>query len=122
MVYLWLALGGAIGAVSRYAVSGWVLDRFGPSPAGTFAVNIVGSFLIGLFLVLTEERYLVSSSLRPLVAVGFLGSFTTFSTLSFETMALIEDGAWLGALLNSAGSLLCGLVVVWLGMMLARAI
>lgn len=120
MIYLWLAVGGALGTMSRYAVSGWVVDRYGPSPLGTFTVNIAGSFLIGLILVLTEGRFLVSSDLRIFMTTGFLGGFTTFSTFMFETMGLLEDRSYQAALFNAGGSLLAGLIAVWLGMTVAR--
>jgi len=120
MIYAWLALGGALGTMSRYAVSGWVVDRVGPSVLGTFTVNIVGSFLIGLILVLTEGRFLIPSDVRTFATTGFLGGFTTFSTFMFETMGLAENGSLERALVNAGGSLVVGLIAVWLGMTIAR--
>lgn len=120
MLYLWLALGGALGTIGRYMVADWVVNRFGPSPLGTFTVNIVGSFLIGFFLVFAEDRLFISSDVRRFVAIGCLGGFTTFSSFMFETMGLLETGSFPAALLNIGGSLLTGLVAVWLGMLLAR--
>ena len=120
MIYAWLAVGGAFGTMSRYALSGWVIQRFGPSVLGTFTVNIVGSFLIGLILVLTEGRFLVPADVRTFATTGFLGGFTTFSTFMFETMGLVEDGSLQRASLNAVGSLVIGLVAVWLGMTIAR--
>ena len=122
MIYAWLAVGGALGTMSRYAVSGWVVNRFGPSPLGTFTVNIVGAFLIGLILVLTEGRFLVPSDLRVFLTTGFIGGFTTFSTFMFETMGLVETGSLQRAFVNAGGSLAAGLVAVWLGMTVARLI
>lgn len=81
MTYLWLALGGALGTLGRYAVSGWVYDRLGPGPLGIFVVNVSGAFLIGLFLELADGRALISPGLRQFVALGVLGGYTTFSTL-----------------------------------------
>ncbi len=120
MIYAWLACGGALGTMSRYAVSGWVIHRFGPSTLGTFTVNIVGSFLIGLILVLTEGRFLVPSDVRTFLTTGFLGGFTTFSTFMFETMGLVENGSLQRAFINVGGSLIAGLIAVWLGMTVAR--
>jgi fluoride exporter len=122
MIYAWLAVGGALGTMSRYAVSGWVVHRFGPSPLGTFTVNIAGAFLIGLILVLTEGRFLVPGDLRIFLTTGFLGGFTTFSTFMFETMGLVEAGSLQRAFVNAGGSLAAGLVAVWLGMTVARLI
>lgn len=120
MIYLWLALGGALGTVGRYAVSGWVVDRFGPAPLGPFVVNIVGALFIGFVIVLLEGRTLVAPEVRPFIAIGILGGFTTFSTFSYEIMVLVREGSLGAAALNAFGSLLCGLIAVWLGMTLAR--
>lgn len=122
MLYLWLALGGALGTLSRYTVSGWVAARYPSFPWGTFTVNVTGALVIGFFLTLAEERLLISPQLRVFFATGFLGGYTTFSTFSWETMALLRDGALLPALGNAAGSLLTGLVAVYLGIVLARLV
>ena len=122
MVYLWLAIGGACGTISRYTVSGWVAERYPSFPWGTFTVTVVGALVIGFFLTLAEERFLISPQLRVFVATGFLGGFTTFSTFSWETMALLRDGAVVPAFGNAAGSLLTGLIAVYLGIVLARLI
>ncbi|HEU5423383.1 MAG TPA: fluoride efflux transporter CrcB [Nitrolancea sp.] len=122
MVYLWLALGGALGTISRYTVSGWVAARYPSFPWGTFTVNIAGALVIGFFLTLAEERFLIAPEARVFVATGFLGGFTTFSTFSWETMALLRDGAFAPALGNAAGSLLTGLFAVYLGIVLARLV
>lgn len=120
MIYVWLACGGALGTMSRYAVSGWVVHRLGPSPLGTFTVNIGGSFLIGLILILTQNRLIVPSDVRLFLATGFLGGFTTFSTFMFETMGLVESHSLASAALNAGGSVVTGLIAVWLGMTVAR--
>jgi fluoride exporter len=122
MIYAWLAVGGALGTMSRYAVSGWVVHRYGPSPLGTFTVNIVGAFLIGLILVIAQDRFLIRSDIRVFLTTGFLGGFTTFSTFMFETMELVEAGSLERAVLNAGGSLAAGLVAVWLGMTVARLV
>ena len=89
--YLWLALGGALGTLSRYALSGAIDNRYGPSPLGIFVVNISGAFVIGFFLVLAQDRFLVSPDVRRFVAAGFCGGYTTFSTLAYETMTQLEQ-------------------------------
>jgi CrcB protein len=122
MIYAWLAVGGALGTMSRYAVSGWVINRYGPSPLGTFSVNIVGAFLIGFIIITSEERFLVRTDIRIFLTTGFLGGFTTFSTFMFESMSLMEAGSHERALLILGGSLLAGLIAVWLGMTAARLV
>ena len=87
-----------------------------------FVVNIVGSFIIGLFLTLSEERFLWPAQLRLLVAVGFLGAFTTFSTLTWETLQMLELHDVATAALNIGGSVTCGLLAVYLGTALGRTI
>jgi len=117
---LYLIAGGAIGTLARYYVSGWFADLGGPRPLGVFVVNVVGSFLIGLFLTLSEERFLWPSELRVLVAIGLLGAFTTFSTLTWETLQLMEARDVVGALLNMVGSLIIGMLAVYGGVVAAR--
>ncbi len=119
MILLYIALGGAAGAVARYGLGGWVQGRLGHDfPWGTLVVNVLGSLLIGLAL-----RYLeavdFSPEARAMITVGVLGAFTTFSTFSYETFVLLEDGAWLRAALYAFGSLLLGLVAVLLGLTIA---
>ncbi len=120
MNVLYLVVGGSLGTLSRYYVTGWIADWFGPRPLGVFAVNIMGSFVIGLFLTLSEERFAWPPELRVLIAVGFLGAFTTFSTLTWETMQLLEVRDMAGATLNIAGSIICGMFAVYLGTLLGR--
>jgi CrcB protein len=122
MNVLYLVVGGALGALARYAVEGWVDDLAGPSGLGVFAVNMAGAFLIGLFLTASEERFVWPSELRLLVAVGFLGAFTTFSTLAWETKGMLDASNFGGAALNVAGSMVCGLAAVYAGSALGRAI
>lgn len=117
---LYLIAGGALGTLARYYVSGWFADLGGPRPLGVFVVNVVGSFLIGLFLTLSEERFLWPSELRVLVAIGLLGAFTTFSTLTWETLQLMEARDVVGALLNIVGSLIIGMLAVYGGVVAAR--
>lgn len=122
MLVLYIALGGALGAVARYGVGSWIHAWAGSAfPWGTFAINAAGSFLIGFSL-----RYLEGLSaapeLRALLTVGFLGAFTTFSTFSYETFSLVQDGAWARAGLYALGSLLVGLVAVGSGLALGARV
>jgi len=103
-----VASGGALGAVARYLATGWVQDLTGGFfPWGTFAVNAMGSFLLGFTLVWLQGT-VNSAELRQLITIGFLGSFTTFSTFSYEATALIRDGEWWRAGGYTLGSVALG--------------
>lgn len=116
-----IALGGALGAVSRHFVSNAVMKLFGGSfPLGTFAVNVLGSLALGLLIVLFAHKLQATPVLRPLLAVGFLGSFTTFSTYSLETVLLVERGDIQGAVVYAGGSLIIGVLALMAGMWLGR--
>lgn len=114
-----LALGATLGALLRYQLSLWAAARFGPRfPMGTLLVNMVGSLLLGFVLALPA----LNARTRLAVATGFCGSLTTFSTFSYETVALFERGNVSAALLNVVVSVLAGLLCVILGAALARAV
>lgn len=119
--YLLIAIGAALGANARYLLGIWAGSRLGADfPYGTFIVNIAGSFALGFLLTLGTERLQLSPEARLLLAVGFLGSFTTFSSYAVESMNLWRDaGLWRG-LLNIAGNNLAGLLTAVLGAALAR--
>ena len=121
--YLWISLGAVLGASLRFLVSRTAARFIGASfPFGTLFINITGSFLLGLFLVWTTERVLADPKWRLLIAIGFCGSYTTFSSYAFETMTYFEPGQWL--LFGSnilANTLLC-LAAVLAGAALARAL
>lgn len=118
-----IAAGGALGAVSRHFVSGAVSKFTGIGfPFGTFTVNIVGSLLMGLLITLLAHKIDVSNQLRSFLAVGFLGSFTTFSTYSMETVLLVQRGDWSGAALYSIGSLIVGVLALLAGLWLGRVL
>ncbi len=120
---LFLAGAGAAGAVSRYALSGWTYRVFGERfPYGTLAVNVLGSFLIGLVMQAALSADLLSREARVAATVGFLGAFTTFSTFSYETMKAIEDGEWTKAGANVVLNVLLCLGAIWLGLLTARQI
>jgi len=118
-----VALGGLIGSVGRYWASGAV-QRLGglDFPAGTLGVNLAGSFVLGLVMALSLERGLIGADLRVALAVGVCGGFTTMSTFSYETMALLRDGEVAFALGNVGVTILGCLVAVWLGGAIARAL
>jgi len=116
-----IGAGGFLGAVARYLVSGWVSALDGSLfPLGTLAVNLIGSFLLGFFYVLTTGKLALDPYWRLIIAVGFLGAFTTFSTFSYETVKLMESGAFGMALANITVSLIGGITAVYLGIILAR--
>ena len=118
MVYLWIALGSALGGVARYACQGWaarlISDTF---PWGTLIVNIVGCSFIGFFATFTaaDGRLIVGPTIRQFVMVGICGGYTTFSSFSLETLNLARDGEWAQAAGYVFGSLVFCLVGVWLG-------
>jgi CrcB protein len=118
LTYLWIALGGAIGSVARYACSSWIAGWFGQTfPWGTLLVNVSGSFVIGFFSAMTgpDGRLLVSGDVRQFVTVGICGGYTTFSSFSLQTLSLVQDGEWAQAGLNVLGSVALCLLAVWLG-------
>lgn len=119
MILLYIALGGAVGALARYGLGGWVQGRTGFGfPLGTLVVNVLGCLLIG-FALRYLEAVRLAPEVRALVGVGVLGAFTTFSTFGYETVALLEDGAWVRAAAYALGSLALGLTAVYLGMALS---
>ncbi len=111
-----IALGGALGALARYGLSGWIHARVGAEfPWGTLGVNVLGSFLIGLGLSYLQHTSLPPEA-REFLAIGLLGAFTTFSTFTWETAALLQDGEWARAGLYVGGSLILGLAAVLVGL------
>lgn len=123
MTLLLVGAGGFLGAVSRYLVDGWVSNLTGGSfPWGTLVINLSGSFVLGLLFALAVERAALPSSIRPPILIGFIGAYTTFSTLTLESWRLIEDGSWVLAIGNIGGSMLLGLVAVVAGLTLGRAL
>jgi CrcB protein len=121
VAYLWIGLGAVVGASARYFLSGYIARILSPGfPYGTLVINITGSLLLGFFLVLTNQRIPLDPRWRLFIAVGFCGSYTTFSSYAFETFALGEQGQWLLVALNIAGSNLLCLAAVLAGAALAR--
>lgn len=120
---LYIAAGGALGAVMRFGVSNGVHLLFGRDfPYGTLTVNVLGSLLIGLFYILLIERYSLGPELRAILIIGMLGAFTTFSTFSMETYNLLESGELMKALVNVLLSVALCLVATWVGVVIGRQI
>lgn len=118
---LFIATGGALGALGRYWLSTTVHNLFGREfPYGTLTVNVVGCALMGVLYVLFYERMVISTELRAGLLIGLLGALTTFSTFSIETLGLIENGEPLKAGLNTLLSVVLCLCVCWAGIVLAR--
>ena len=118
MNVLLVALGGSIGAVARYKMSGWILHhtidwRF---PAGTFAVNVLGCLVAGILAGLVEKHDLFTADTRLFFFTGILGGFTTFSAFGLETMFLVQRGQFLIAASNVAASVVAGLLALWVGL------
>jgi CrcB protein len=121
--YIWIALGAIVGASARYFLSVLIARDFASAfPYGTLLINITGSLILGFFLVFSTERALLDPKWRLLVAVGFCGSYTTFSSYAFESFALMEQGQWLLSGLNIVGSNALCLAAVLGGAALARAL
>lgn len=121
MNFILVFLGGGIGASARYWMQGAVHRMAGAGfPYGTLAVNVLGSLLIGILMSLFEERFVVNPSLRVFLTIGILGGFTTFSSFSYETMALLRDGSFALGLSNISSSIVLCLGATWLGMVLGK--
>jgi fluoride exporter len=122
--YLAVALGGALGSVARFWLSGLVVRLCGESfPWGTLLVNVSGSLLIGFVatLIAPDGRWLAPTGFRLFFLAGVLGGYTTFSTFSLQTLVLLQGGEWWRAAGNTVGSVLGCLAAVWLGHVLATA-
>jgi CrcB protein len=117
-----IGAGGFAGAVARYLVDAEISQRFAAFPWGTLVVNVSGSFLVGLLFALITERAALPAELRGPLMIGFLGAYTTFSTLALESWRMIEDGAWLLAAVNLGGSVVIGMIAVVGGLAIGRAI
>lgn len=126
LAYLWVAVGGAVGSVARYWLNGVVSERYGATfPWGTMAVNVVGSFVIGVLGALTLPEGRMSSEARALTTqllmIGICGGFTTFSSFSLQTLNLVRDREWLYAGGNILLSVILCLLATWLGYLLGAA-
>lgn len=118
-----VAAGGALGAVLRWGIGVWSMSRSSSGfPWHTMAINISGAFFIGLLMTFAMEKGAVSGDWRLFLGTGVLGGFTTFSTLSYESIALMQDGLWGQGLFNMFGSAVIGLFAAWLGLVAGRAL
>ena len=116
-----IAAGGAAGALLRFWISSGVYGILGRGfPWGTLAVNVIGSLLMGFLYVIFLERMTVEPEVRAAIIIGLLGSFTTFSTFSIETLNLIEQADYMKAILNMAVSVFACLLAAWAGLLLGR--
>lgn len=122
MTYLAISIGAVLGANARFVLGEWVASRAGSAfPYGTLLINVTGSFLVGVVMVAVAETSVAPWWVRPALAIGFLGSYTTFSTFSYETLALVQNGSLGLAAVNVAGSVAAALAGVYLGTVLGRA-
>jgi CrcB protein len=118
-----IALFCAGGGLTRYYLSGWVYSQLGRAfPYGTFVVNILGAYFIGLIMELSLRSTTISDTLRLGLTVGFMGGLTTFSTFSYETFTLLEDGRFSVAFVNILASVAVCLLFTWLGIITIRSI
>jgi len=118
-----LSLGGALGTNARYFLGSWIQNKAGgPFPVGTFAINISGAFILGLLgaVMANHMSDILTPSFKLFLAVGFLGAYTTFSTLEYESFWLASDGSLFLAVLNLVGSMVLGLIAVFLGVQLGK--
>ena len=115
-----MGVGGCLGAQARFGLSNWAAKRWGTTfPYGTLIINVSGSLLLGLFMALAGQAVLTDPAYRWLIAVGFCGGYTTFSTYCYETLTMLREGRWrVGGLANWLGSYLLGLAGAWLGLWL----
>jgi CrcB protein len=120
MRFLWVALGGALGSLARYALGAWIYSRMGTRfPYGTFVINITGSFIIALALSILDARADLPSAWRLAIPIGFVGAYTTFSTFEFETYRVAQISPAI-ALLYVASSVIVGYLAIYLGILTSR--
>jgi len=120
---LWISIGAVLGANLRYWVGDWAAQRFGSGfPYGTLMINLTGSFVLGLFVSMTLGHFIIDPRLRIFMIVGFLGSYTTFSTYAYESIALISLGQWGWGIFNLLGSSLLGALFALLGIWLGKVL
>ena len=118
-----IALGGALGAVSRFLLGNGLSRALGSAlPYGTFVINIVGCFAMGLLMTIIVDREMIPAAWRLFLFVGFLGGFTTFSSFGYEALMLLTEGRMLAALAYAGGSVVLGLVAAAAGVLCARAV
>jgi len=120
---IFIALAGLVGTLLRYWLSGFVARKYGETfPWGTMAVNLLGCLVTGAVYFLSEDRFLVSPTVRTVILIGLLGGFTTFSSYGLQTFTLLRDGEFGLGILNMIASNVLGLFMVWIGYVLARVL
>jgi CrcB protein len=118
---LLISTGAILGANARYWIGIWAAQKWGASfPFGTLLINVTGSLILGFFLYLATDRFLIDPRWRLLVSVGFFGAYTTFSTYTFESYNLLANGLWIQGLINLFGSSIAGVIAVGAGVFLAK--
>jgi CrcB protein len=121
--YLWVGLGGFLGANARYILGNWIAGRTGSTlPINTFLINVTGGLAIGFVLTLLTGRLAIDPAWRLFLVVGFLGGYTTFSSYTFEGLTLLRSGDWWAACAYIVGSNLLGLLATFAGMVIARVV
>ena len=125
LAYLWVAIGGALGSMARYFIGGLISEKTGGSfPWGTLAVNVTGSFIIGILGALTVPEGKMAPQTRALATqlliTGVCGGYTTFSSFSLQTLNLLRDGEWLYAVGNVLLSVILCMIAVWIGYVLGN--
>jgi len=123
VVYLVIGLGGFCGANARYLIANWAAERLGPFfPYGTFIINMSGSLVLGFFMAFLQDRPSIHPNYRLFFATGFCGGYTTFSTFTYESLRLWQDGNVFLGIANLLGSLVIGMIGVLLGFVVGRMI
>ena len=121
MKYLLILIGGGAGSLARYLASSAIMGRYGGRfPFGTLVINVTGSFVIGVLMTIISERTQINPKWRPLLVIGFLGGYTTFSSFEWETFWAMRHGSPLVGWLNLVGSVTLGYAAVWLGALVSR--
>ncbi len=121
--FLLISAGAVLGANARYWIGTWAAEKWGSAfPYGTLLINLSGSLLLGVFMALTAERAVIDPRIRLLVATGFLGAYTTFSTFTYESVSLLLKGAVIPGLLNAMGSTALGLLAVAAGIWIGKSL
>ena len=121
MTLFLIALGGALGAIARFLLSSFVLRVSGSLfPLGTFVVNVAGCVVFGLIIGAAQQRFVLTPERNAFLLVGVLGGFTTFSSFAYESIALLRDGQFVAAALNTVGQVIAGLAGLWAGLALSR--
>jgi CrcB protein len=118
--YIIVVLGGGVGSLARYVLGTAIMSRFGGKfPLGTMVINVTGSFAIGVLMTLVTERLQLHPYWRLGLVIGFLGGYTTFSSLEYESLRAVREGGLIPGLFNMVGSVVLGFVAVWAGAVLA---